>query len=107
MDLHPSIETYFDADGRGARERLVAAFAPDATVLDEGHTYGGRDAIGAWWSQTKARYQTTLQPLEASQVGGATLVRALVTGDFAGSPATLTFAFRLDGDQIKALEIGA
>lgn len=107
MDLPPSIETYFDADARGDRRRLVEAFAPDATVLDEGRTYAGRAAIGDWWSQTKARYQTTLQPLEAGPAGGATAVRALVTGDFAGSPATLTFAFRLQDGQIAALEIGA
>lgn len=107
MDLHPSIDTYFDADGRHDRDLLVGAFSADATVLDEGHTYSGRQAIGGWWSETKARYQTTLQPLEVSQVGDATVVRALATGDFPGSPATLTFAFRLKDNQIKALEIGA
>ena len=107
MDLPPSIETYFDADAHGARERLVDAFAPDATVRDEGRTYSGRRAIGDWWSQTKARYQTTLEPLDVGQDGGATVVRALVSGDFPGSPATLTFAFRLQDDQIAALEIGA
>ena len=107
MDLHPSIETYFDADARGARDRLVAAFSPEATVLDEGHTYSGRTAIGAWWAETKARYRTTLRLLQVSHAGDATAVRALATGDFPGSPATLTFLFWLQDNQIKALEIGA
>lgn len=107
MDLPPSIDTYFDADSRGALDLLIGAFALDAIVADEGRTYSGRQAIGAWWSETKARYQTILQPLEVCQVGGATVVRALATGNFAGSPATLTFAFRLEDNQIKALEIGA
>ena len=34
-------------------------------------------------------------------------VRAKVTGQFPGSPVTLTFAFRLKGDQITTLDIGA
>lgn len=107
MDLHPAIETYFAADGRRARDVLTGAFALDATVADEGRTHVGREDIGDWWSETKARYQTVLQPIEASQVAGATVVRARVTGDFPGSPAILTFVFRLQDDQIKALEIGA
>lgn len=36
-----------------------------------------------------------------------TKVRARVAGQFQGSPATLTFAFRLKGDQITGLETGA
>jgi hypothetical protein len=36
-----------------------------------------------------------------------TKVRARVTGQFPGSPAMLTFVFRLEGEQITRLEIGA
>lgn len=107
MDLHPAIEAYFDADRRGVSDLLTGAFALDATVLDEGHTYVGREAIGDWWAKTKAQYQTVLQPLEATEVAGATVVRARVTGNFSGSPAMLTFAFRVKEDRIQTLEIGA
>ena len=107
MDLHPAIETYFDADREGAREALTEAFTPDAAVADEGRTYRGRQAIGDWWTETKARYRTVLQPLDADQVDGATVVQAQVTGDFPGSPAVLKFAFRLDAHGITSLEIGA
>ncbi len=34
-------------------------------------------------------------------------VRAKVTGQFPGSPITLTFAFRMKDDRIAALEIGS
>jgi hypothetical protein len=34
-------------------------------------------------------------------------VRARVTGQFPGSPATIVFAFRLKGYQITSLEISA
>ena len=42
-----------------------------------------------------------------SETGGVVEVRTKVTGQFQGSPATLTFAFQLKGDRIKDLEIGA
>lgn len=107
MDLHPAIQSYFDADGRLDRDALTKAFCPDATVSDERRTYEGRDAIGAWWSETKARYEAILRPVEATRADDATVVRTRVSGNFPGSPATLTFAFQVAGDHIKALEIGA
>lgn len=108
MTLPPPIAAYFEADRRGDREAVAEAFAPDATVLDEGRTHVGRPAIAAWWSETKARYGAELQPLDAAVTDGSdAVVRARVTGDFPGSPAVLRFAFRLAEDGIAALEIGA
>jgi hypothetical protein len=107
MDLHPLIRTYFDADRRRDREALTDTFAPDATVVDEGRIHVGREAIGAWWSEKKAQYQSVLEPLDASKVDGATVVNAQVSGDFVGSPAILTFAFGLAHGRIRFLEIGA
>ncbi|WP_293678310.1 nuclear transport factor 2 family protein [uncultured Phenylobacterium sp.] len=107
MDLHPAIQTYFDADRRRDQDAVTEVFGPDATVADEGRTHEGREAIGAWWSETKAQYEALLEPLEATRTDGATVVRTRVTGNFPGSPVTLTFAFRLAGEHIKALEIGA
>ena len=34
MHLPSPIQTYFDADVRGDRDALIAAFAPDASVRD-------------------------------------------------------------------------
>lgn len=107
MDLHPAVQTYFEADRRRARAMLAEAFAPDATVVDEGRAYVGRTAIGAWWLETKTRYQTVLEPMAAAQVGASTEVQARVAGDFPGSPTTLTFAFRLEDGRIRSLEIRA
>jgi hypothetical protein len=107
MQLHPAIETYFDADRREAVDDLTAVFATDAKVTDEGRTYAGREAIGAWWSETKALYRTTLTPLDAAPAGATTVVRATVSGAFPGSPVVLSFAFRLEDGLIHALEITA
>ena len=45
--------------------------------------------------------------LEVDEKDGVTEVRGKVTGRFPGSPAILTYAFRLERDQISRLEIAA
>ncbi|HEX2526360.1 MAG TPA: nuclear transport factor 2 family protein [Geminicoccus sp.] len=106
MNLPFPIQAYFDADKSNDRQALVHAFAPEGAVTDEGQSHVGRQAIDAWWHDAKAKYQHLIEPLEASDTDDATRVRARVTGQFPGSPALLTFMFRLKGGQITGLEIG-
>ncbi|MFP5512341.1 MAG: nuclear transport factor 2 family protein [Alphaproteobacteria bacterium] len=84
---------------------LIDAFAPDAIVKDEGGTYAGREAIGAWWRAAKAKYRHVIEPLEVTESGDIANVFAKVTGTFPGSPVTMSFAFRVDGGRIAGLEI--
>ena len=107
MNLPSPIQAYFDADERNDGETLIHVFASDAVVNDEGRSYAGRQAIEAWWRAVKAKYHHVIEPLEKAEGDDVTKVRAKVTGDFPGSPATLTFAFRLKGGRITQLEIGA
>ncbi|HKO50453.1 MAG TPA: hypothetical protein VJV79_22175 [Polyangiaceae bacterium] len=101
MKLHPSIRAYFDADGATP----LHAFAPDAFVADEGHRHIGHAAIDAWWRDVTAKYQAVTEPLEVNTKHDVHDVRAKVTGQFSGSPITLTFAFRMKDARIAALEI--
>jgi hypothetical protein len=107
MKLPLPIQSYFDADEKMDSEALIRAFASDAVVNDEGQSHVGHNAIEAWWRAAKAKYQHLAQPLEAGEQEDVTTVRAKVTGQFPGSPARLIFAFRLSGDRIAELEIGA
>lgn len=107
MKLPAAIQVFFDAEKGAGETAPVRAFAPDATVRDEGRAHIGSDAIEAWWRAAKAQYHHTAEPQEVVEQRNLTLVRAKVTGQFPGSPAFLTFAFRLENGRIAALEIGA
>ena len=85
---------------------MVACFAPDAAVRDEGRDIIGTDAIHAWVRETDAKYRIAAEPLECSIDGKRTVVLVKVTGTFPGSPANLTFRFGLSGDgRISSLEV--
>jgi len=105
MNLPSPIHEYFDADSRRDGDALIHTFAQDAVVKDEGASHMGREAIRAWWSAAKTKYQHAMEPLELAEQGDVMRVRTQVSGQFSGSPVTLTFAFRLEGDQISGLEI--
>lgn len=107
MQLPQPVRAYFEADGKNNCEAVVACFAPGAAVHDEGRVHSGDHAIGSWWEYSKAKYRHVAEPLEADTDEGGTRVLAKVTGEFPGSPAKLTYVFRLRGDKIAALEIGA
>ncbi len=106
MHLPPAIDLYVRAENTGDVESLSECFAPDAIVRDESHTYQGLAAIKKWKSETKKKYQHTVEPLASLQKGDKTIVTSRLTGNFPGSPIELQFVFRLDGDKIASLEIG-
>ncbi|MDB5640843.1 MAG: hypothetical protein JWN07_160 [Hyphomicrobiales bacterium] len=106
MRLPDCVTTYFDADRRSDPTALISAFSEDAIVRDEGGVHHGHDAIRAWWTAAKQKYQQTATPLEATTTGGMMSVAALVSGKFPGSPATLTFNFTLRDSKIAELQIG-
>ncbi len=107
MQLPDPIQSFFDADTSTSRNALATAFAADAIVRDEGNSYRGLPQIEAWWHAAKRKYGHHAVPFEVGDMDGLVQVRAVVTGNFPGSPAPLTYRFDLDGDRIAALEITA
>jgi hypothetical protein len=105
MQLPKPIAAYMAAENSDTPEALGACFAADAVVLDEGRTIEGLAAIKAWKVATKEKYRHSVEPLDATELGGETTVTTRVSGDFPGSPVTLRFVFRLAGDKIAPLEI--
>src|SRR5262245_55904958 len=106
MQEHQAITAYFAAKNRKDVDGMLAAFAADAVVRDEGATHKGHAAIRAGMAETTRRYGVTVEPITSAQENGATIVVATVSGDFPGSPARLTYRFGLENGAISALEIG-
>jgi len=100
------LDRYFAAQNAHDLDGMVACFAPDAAVHDEGEDIVGTDAIRAWKQKTSAKYQVTAEPLSCQTDDGQTVVVAKVSGTFPGSPANLTYRFRFsDSGQISALTV--
>lgn len=84
-----------------------AVFTEDAVVHDEGGSHQGHAAIRAWRAKAAAKYGFTAEPLAVTEAGGRTIVTCRVSGNFPGSPITLSYGFTLDGDRIASLSIPA
>ena len=105
-ELPHILARYFAAQNAHDIDGMVACFAPDAAVRDEGRDIIGTDAVRAWKEETSAKYRITAQPLECAAADGRTTVVVKVSGTFKGSPANLTYRFGFSGDgRIGALEV--
>jgi ketosteroid isomerase-like protein len=108
ITLPQTVATYVDAKNRHDTAAMLAPFAPDAIVYDDGGTYRGTAAIAGWIAQTTSEYHVTVAVTGLTQEGQEIAMTALVSGDFAGSPAPFTYLFTLADDadgQIAALTI--
>lgn len=103
--LPQAIAGYVEAANAQAPERLAACFNTDAVVHDEGRERCGRGEIAAWARDTALRYGATIEPAGLDDAGGGHRLRALVRGNFPGSPITLHFHFALRSGAIQSLEI--
>jgi hypothetical protein len=100
------LRRYFEAQNAHDIEAMVACFALDAAVRDEGRDIRGTEAIRAWKTETSAKYRITAEPLECRVEAGRTAVVARLSGNFPGSPANLTYRFGFAADgRISTLEV--
>ena len=104
ITLPAPIAAYFAADRHDA-DAVAACFSATATVLDEGKTHTGREAIRQWKAEASTRFSYSVEPFAAIEDGGRFIVTGHVAGDFPGSPVDLRYAFALEGDLIAGLEI--
>jgi hypothetical protein len=105
MNLPTPIEAYFEGNARLDAAAMLTPFADDAVVRDEGHTHKGTGAIRAWIERTSIGLPAIAAPQAIRSDGHSHHVTAQVSGDFAGSPVTLSFRFLLNGDRIAELDI--
>ena len=99
------LATYYEAKNQHDINGMLAPFAEDAVVRDEGQEHHGRAAIRSWMEHTTRKYRVTVDVKQIELVDDCLIVSGLVSGDFPGSPAMLRYAFTLSGSKIARLEI--
>jgi hypothetical protein len=100
------IQAYIDSEADADVDRLEAFFAADAVVKDEGKTIEGLAAIKQWKRAARQKYRYTVEPLGCRESDGQIVMSARLAGDFPGSPAVVDYTFKLQGEKIRALQIG-
>lgn len=105
IELPKAIDAYFSADKAGDAQAIAEGFTQDATVIDEGNTYSGRDAIRQWMANASTQYTYMVEPFDIAKDGQRTIVTSHLVGNFPGSPVDLRYFFVLRGDKIAELEI--
>ena len=105
IELPDAIGAYFSADKTGNAQAIAEGFTKDATVIDEGNTYTGRDAIRQWMANASTQYTYTVEPFDIVEDGQRTIVTSHLDGNFPGNPVDLRYFFVLRGDKIAGLEI--
>jgi hypothetical protein len=105
------ITQYFAAASARDTGALLACFASDGSVTDEGRMMTGHQAIRAWREGAISQYSYTTEVVgtgvadRSTDKVGTEVIIARVEGDFPGSPVDLKFRFVLRGDLIASLEI--
>lgn len=105
MDMPHIVNMYFGADSCNDVDALLKTLDADAVVDDENARHQGTVAIRKWWLAAKKATQYLAEAVESTVDGDKAVVRASVSGQFAGSPVMLTHAFTIKDNKIVRLEI--
>jgi hypothetical protein len=104
-ELAGPVANYVAAANAHDIEAMVAVFNENAVVRDEGKERQGIAAIRQWAVEVSNKYHPTVEPLDAAQTEGKTILSGRVSGGFPGSPIDLRYVFTLAGEKIECLEI--
>ncbi|KAB8169712.1 nuclear transport factor 2 family protein [Streptomyces sp. 3MP-14] len=104
--LPTPVVAFLDAHDADRHADALAAFAPDATVLDDGGTHEGTEAIRAWLERSSTAYTYTSTRV-GQRVTDPThpVVRIRLDGSFPGGTVTLRYQFTLHAGRISRLAI--
>ncbi|MHB8691481.1 MAG: nuclear transport factor 2 family protein [Solirubrobacteraceae bacterium] len=84
------ISRYFDSMAERDTDAIVALFADDATVVDEGEARHGVDAIRAWRDGPATAWTYTTELLDTETTGpDRVLITGRLTGNFPGGTGEL------------------
>jgi len=85
---------------------LLAAFATDATVVDNEHSYTGHDEIHRWREAESSKYTYTVMATHVEKFDDTRyVVTNRLEGDFPAGVVDVIYRFTLADDLITRLEI--
>jgi ketosteroid isomerase-like protein len=105
IKLPDIIQKYVEASNQHDVKSILACFADDAVVQDEGEEPRGKKAMENWIVRTIEKYKFHFNPLSVKDAGGETVVAVEVSGTFDGSPVTLDYHFVIENGQIAAFAV--
>ena len=105
LELPAPVRAYVTAHAAGDDEAAVRAFAPDATVPDEGKTFSGTAEILAWRRRAAAEWTYTTTVNGTRHKGDTWIVAIHLAGDFPGGVADLEQRFTVRDGVITELHI--
>ena len=103
--IESTIFEYFKASNTKNETKLLALFADDATVVDEGKTHTGIAEIQSWRNKVNSIYDVRFEIIGESSNEDGTIVEAKCSGNFPGSPLVIKHFFVLLGQKISHLKI--
>ena len=104
--LPEPLGSYFEPVNREDVNAMLAPFAANAVVTDEGKTRSGILKLREWIEEVTEKYHPRFEVEDVVENGpGGTVVIGLVSGTFPGSPIRLRYTFSLSEGTITHLEI--
>lgn len=104
--LPAPVVAFLDAHDEKRYAEASATFSQDSTVIDDGNTYEGIDAVRVWLQKASSEY--TYTSIRAGQMADDEIhpvVQIRLEGDFPGGTVTLRYQFELQAGLISRLAI--
>ena len=95
--LEPPIQPMLDATNRGDRDALLAAFEPDAVLVDWGRTFTGKKAIARWNDDENMGTHNVIAVNGVERSADGVAVSVSVSGTGYTGEGTLTFQLGAHG----------
>jgi ketosteroid isomerase-like protein len=99
------VNDYVSASNAHDVKSVVACFADNALVHDEGKDFRGKKMIEDWITKTIEKYKFQFKPISIKDDNAGVVVNVEVSGTFDGSPIALDYHFTIEGDKILSLAI--
>ena len=103
--MPPIIQRYVEANNQHDVKSILACFADNALVHDEGKGFRNKKMIESWIVKTIERYKFQFKPVSIKDDNAGVAVAVEVSGTFDGSPITLDYHFAIEGGKIVSLTI--